>query len=331
MSPLEREREVRRLAEASLWRVRLSEAGLESCAEFEGWLADPSNLIAWKRVQVSWGITEDFTVAPELMSVRRDALNRARLAGGRRWRVGSPLWRWAGGGLIAAALAYVAFALFLSAGPEEVSHYETGLGQHESVTLPDGSHVFLDAATQLDVSYFRRARHIRLARGQARFEVIHNSSRPFTVRAGEQTVLAVGTDFNVNLVGRSVLVALIRGRVMVTPTDHPGIEAVMLSPGQQLIASPSEPPRIQPVNTYSVTAWQSGQLVFQDAPLGSVAATVSRYSEHPLVADKDVAELHISGVFREGDTATFVDVITHYLPVEATRLSDGTTVLRREP
>ena len=260
------------------------------------------------------------------MSARRDALNRASRAGGRRWKDHTPAWLWAGGGLIAALVAYVAFAVFF-AGPEEVLRYETGLGQHQTVTLPDGSRAILDAATQLDVRYVRRARAVRLLHGQARFEVAHNPSRPFTVRAGNQTVLAVGTDFNVDVVGESVLVALIQGRITVTPSGIVGMEPITLSPGQQLIASPSQPPRIHPVSIHSVTAWQAGQLVFNDASLGSVVATITRYTEHPVMADRDIAGLHISGVFKEGDIATFVDVITHYLPVRATRLPNGSIML----
>lgn len=330
MNPSDREQEVRRLAEASLWRVRLSEADIESSTEFEEWLAsDPLNLGAWKRVQVSWKITEEFTVAPELMSARRDALNRARLAGAKRWRAGPRSGLWVGGGLVITALAYVLFAVILSARPSEVLHYETGLGQHETVTLADGSRVFLDAATQLDVRYFPHTRRVRLSRGQARFEVAHNSARPFTVRAGGQIVLAVGTDFNVNLLGRSVFVALIHGRVMVTPDGLPRAEPLMLSPGEQLVASPSQPPRIQTVNIRSITAWQTGQLIFDDASLGSVVATVSRYSARPLFADPDIVALRISGVFKEGDTDTFLDVITHYLPVRVTKKPDGSIVLHR--
>lgn len=322
------ENHVRRMAEASVWRVRLSEADLESCAEFEAWLtADPANASAWARVQGAWGISEELATGPELMTARRDALDRARRAGGRRWRGGRPLWL--SGALVAAAAAvYFAFAVFLSAGRQPWIHYQTGLAQRQTVTLPDGTQVTLDAATTLEVRYSSAERSVRLLQGQARFEVAHNAARPFTVRAGSETVRDVGTDFNVNLIDRTTEVALIEGRITVAGDDGGHAAPLALLPGQELIASPATPAYVQPVNLRTVTAWEEGQLVFDNASLQSVAAIVSRYTEHPVAVDADVASLRISGVFKEGDVATFVDMMTHYLPVRATTSPDGTIVLR---
>lgn len=329
-SQQEHENHVRRMAEASVWRVRLSEADLESCTEFEAWLAaEPGNAVAWASVQGSWRISEEFATGPELMAARRDALHRARRAGGRRWRAYHPVWLL---GTIAAAAvaAYFAVAAFLTAAPEQRFYYQTGPAQHQTVTLPDGTRVILDAATSFEARYSRSVRSAHLLKGQARFEVAHNAARPFTVHAGSETVLDVGTDFNVNLIGLTVDVALIEGRVMVTAGDRADIAPVALSPGQELIVSPSKPAYVRAANLHAVTAWEAGQLIFDDASVGTVAAIVSRYAEHPVEADIEVANLHISGVFKEGDVAGFVDMMTHYLPVRATTAPDGAIVLRRK-
>ena len=42
---------LRRLAEASAWRVRLTEEGVETSDAFEAWLAEPPNGAAWDQVQ----------------------------------------------------------------------------------------------------------------------------------------------------------------------------------------------------------------------------------------------------------------------------------------
>jgi transmembrane sensor len=331
MSPTnpDREPEVRRLAEASVWQVRLSEADLESSAEFEAWLAlHPDNPAAWARVHSAWAHTGESATRPEIMAARRDALNRARRAGRRDWWGRHPVWTL--GSAAAVAVIGLAGALLWQRNVQEL-HYRTALGERTELTLPDGSQAKLDAGTEVDVRYSRRARQIRLLKGQARFEVAHNPARPFRVEAGGETVVAVGTDFNVNLVGPKILVTLIEGRVNVVPVDPDRGPAVVLLPGQQLVASPSEPTHVESVSIASATAWEAGLLVFHNEPLGSVVSIISRYVEHPVTADSDVSGLRMSGVFKEGDVATFADVIVHYLPVSASAAPDGTIALHRKP
>ena len=69
--------------------------------------------------------------------------------------------------------------------------------------------------------------------GEAYFEVAHNSEQPFRVLAGDQTVEALGTSFNVRASAREqiVRVALVEGSVRVTD-DRTG-KAVVLKPAQE--------------------------------------------------------------------------------------------------
>jgi transmembrane sensor len=107
----------------------------------------------------------------------------------------------------------------------------------------------------------------------------------------------------------------------------PGIELVA---GEQLLVSPTTPPTIEQVNVERATAWQNGQLVFEDEPLSSVVARVNRYAHRPIdLADVQTSELRISGVFRAGDIDGFVSTITHYLPVRAGQGENGSIRLSR--
>ena len=107
-----------------------------------------------------------------------------------------------------------------------------------------------------------------LLKGQARFDVAHDKSRPFSVVAGNQRVIATGTAFNIDMAGPKVFVTLIEGHVVVVNEDNEG--RWELRAGQQLAALPSMPPQIMPANTAKVTAWTIGQIMFDDEPLSSV-------------------------------------------------------------
>src|SRR3546814_3333806 len=93
--------------------------------------------------------------------------------------------------------------------------YRAVAGERRLITLEDGSKISLDARSEVRVRYSKDARRLELLGGQARFDVAHDSRRPFSVRARDQLVIATGTAFNIDMVGSTVLVTLIEGRVEV--------------------------------------------------------------------------------------------------------------------
>ena len=332
---------VRRLAQASAWRVRLSEADSESSAAFEAWLAaEPANAAAWARVQDPWLAIGEAATSPEVMAARRDALHRARRNSRRRWAGPRAFGRIFASAAVVTACA-AACAVFVLAYPS-TQDYQTGLGERRVVTLSDGSRVSLDSGSEVKIRYTRDARRLVLLAGQARFDVAHSTRRPFSVRARGETVIATGTAFNIDLTGPKVLVTLIQGRVTVlndrpprlllavTHARAPVVRPIVLVAGQQLVAAPGVPPRVEVASLDRIGAWEAGQLVFDDETLASVAERVSRYTAHPITVEPSAAGLRISGVFNAGDAATFVDTVTHYLPVEAAAAPDGSIALRHK-
>jgi transmembrane sensor len=328
---------MRRLASAAVWRVRLTEEGLESSATFEAWLAeDPANEAAWRQVNAPWDLLGEQAANPEVVTARRQALARAADRSAPASEPRHPRRAYVLSGLAAGLAAIVAGALWLFAQPSE---YRTTLGERRVVTLDDGSKVSLDSQTVLQVRYSAAARRLKLKQGQARFDVFHNARRPFSVDAGDRTVIATGTSFNIDLRQSAVVVTLIEGRVLVTPREASVLlpmsrkqeaPTVPLDAGQTLTTALDAvaPPRVESVDLDTVTAWESGRLMFDDEPLGEVVERVGRYSSQPiLVADEHAAKLRISGVFNAGDVTTFVDAVSRYLPVRATSRPDGAIVL----
>lgn len=333
------ESEMRRLAEAGAWRARLSEEGAESSSAFEAWLtADPGNAAAWAKVQSGWLAVGEAAASPELMAARRNALDRARRQSHRRGRVGPAAAVMAASLLLTIGIGGVLVATGQISSPQ---HYETARGERRVITLADGSRVSLDSGTSIRIGYTKAARKLELLSGQARFDVAHDVGRPFSVKARDQTVVATGTAFNIDLAGPKVLITLIEGHVTIlhapsragllgaVAPQRSASPSVVLNPGQELIAAPAAAARVEVASLDRITAWQAGQLIFEDEPLASVAERVSRYAPQPLAVDASVANLRISGVFNAGDVGSFVDTVSRYLPVEASEDPNGKVVLRR--
>ncbi len=327
------------LVAAAAWRLRLAEAGVETCPEFEDWLAaDEAHLDAWRKVETPWALLGEHANAPALVARRRAALARAEAAS-RRLQGLWPMWR-----RIAAAAVLVlglagsgmGFASWLKTQPQR---YETALGERRSIELADGSRISLDSASDVRVRYTEDARRLELRRGQARFDVAHDAARPFSVRARGQSVIALGTVFNIDLLGDEMRVTLIEGRVRVIEAgvsrerlhvDQP--REIVLAPGQQLTAAAEAAPSVRSENLTRVTAWERGQIDFADEDLAHVAARFNRYTSRRIViADQTVADMRLSGVVSTGDIANFVDMVTTYLPVDAVLKENGDVELRRRP
>jgi len=322
----------RRLDEAAKWQVRLSSGGDPALwAEYRVWAAEPANRRAAEAVGRGWNAIGALASAPELLDMRQQALGRLRRAHHR------PLWRdrWWQAAAVCLLLGLAGGGMVIQERLRTVD-YETEIGGRRVVALPDGSHVSMDSDTAVRVRYSDTERALTLTRGRARFDVAHDTNRPFTVTAGTETVVAVGTSFDVEKLQSTVLVTLLQGQVVVKEED--GIIAarapakdkapVPLAQGQQLVAAKHIQPTVRSADLQVAAAWEAGHLVFHDEPLGAVVERVNRYTEHPVSVDPAAAAIRVSGVFNAGDVGSFVSAITGYFPVQATTTGGGRILLQ---
>jgi len=77
--------------------------------------------------------------------------------------------------------------------------YLTAVGQQKTISLVDGSTVYLNTNSQLKVDFDSDYRNILLLQGEAHFEVAKQAERPFRVYAGRGRIQAVGTAFTVHI------------------------------------------------------------------------------------------------------------------------------------
>lgn len=330
------------LEQAAAWRARLTESPAQWTGEFREWLArDPRNAEAWRSVQSPWLLVGEHASSPALLRLRRKALEHAHEAGQRQQTPLKQPWfqRSVGAAAAVFALALTAVLTWQMYSPDI---YSTRTGERRVVTLSDGSEIALDSKSEVQVRFGRHSRELVLVTGQARFQVAHDILRPFTVMASGQAVVATGTQFNVDILGPDLLVTLIEGHVVVlrenaqashpapavlstAGSSDPGLSSrINLDAGEQLVISPRTVPVVSRVDVQRATAWETGQLVFENEPLSTVVTRVNRYAAHPLVvADERTSNLRISGVFHQGDIAGFVSTIASYLPVHAQEDADG--------
>jgi transmembrane sensor len=333
------------LQAAAIWRMRMAAPDWSATDEtaFEAWLAeDDLHRRAFERTGKVWDLVDSHAATPDVMVIRRDALHRAqKTARGRMAVWVRPANRRAA---IAAAVAGVLVVAGVGAAPllsaDEV--YRTGLNERRVVTLSDGSKLSLDALTKVTVDYSDDARRLKLVSGQARFDVAHDVSRPFSVQARDRTVVATGTAFNIDVFEREARVTLIEGRVVVmarpeTPlariTGERPAKSIAMRAGQQLVAPDDAPAQlVAGVDLEQTTAWQQGKLMFDKEPLAEAVARMNRYSERKIViGDAQAGAMPVSGAFDAGNTRGFLEAVTAYLPLTATDGPGGVTLNSAAP
>jgi transmembrane sensor len=216
--------------------------------------------------------------------------------------------------------------------------YSTAHGAEQLLHLSDGSEVHLDTDSALTVRFSGRERLVELERGQAYFRVSHDPRR-FRVTVAGASVVAVGTEFDVDQRGQSAFVTLIEGRLAVVSAGvaipKPGVPlsgAAILNQGEQARLVSGGSVSIGPASLPSVMAWLEHQMVVDNRPLGEVAAEFNRYGKTPIeIGDADVGRLRISGTFNVGDSESFLAFLEQMEGLTVARSRDAIRVTRRRP
>lgn len=181
--------------------------------------------------------------------------------------------------------------------------------------LADGTHLTLDAHSNVEVIYYRNKRLIKLKQGQAVFDVVKDQDRPFVVESANARITVKGTKFLVNMVDQKTYVAVDHGKVQVQALDNAGNtteQTIMLTNGQVAEIKRAKPMRKLNRDAISMFAFTQGSLVFEDASLNEVAETISRYRATPLVANVN-HPIGITAVLKIKEVESFI----HSLPTVA--------------
>jgi transmembrane sensor len=198
------------------------------------------------------------------------------------------------------------------------------------ITLGDGSQVELNLGSELVFANYKNERRVTLKKGEAFFDVSHDTQHPFVVRAGQGQVRVTGTRFNVWMYQDQVRVTLVEGSVWVTSNQALASNGSQLSPGMQASYKADDyQPQIREVDANdSSLAWRNGKLVLDNLALSDALPLINRYLEHPvMLADNSTGALRIGGIYNLNEVKNLVPSLPKVLPVYLTQNQDGNPVL----
>ena len=179
----------------------------------------------------------------------------------------------------------------------EVAVY-TQAREKRTVTLPDGSKVFLNQQSSLryTTGFNGNERAVHLE-GEAFFEVTQQSDKPFIVYTRHTQTQVLGTSFDVKSYNPvEVEVAVVSGKVAFS--DRSNAQRLVLSSGNRGVLQSAQTLKQLPIEDPNFMAWKENRLSFQDTRISDVINTLEGYFDVQIVLkDQEAGRLRYNGTF----------------------------------
>lgn len=197
-----------------------------------------------------------------------------------------------------------------------------------AIRLSDGSIAALGVNSELAVSFTHDVRSLTLLRGNARFDVAHDSNRLFEVQAGQSVITAHGTLFDVRLGPQGTQVTLLRGAI-----DVARIEGVRrtgdvrkLTPGQT-ITIPNAGPMGAVKPTTTSEAFSGDMLTFDRTTLPAAIDALNKRNDVKIVTESLPENETITGGFDPSDPRAFAHILASMFDLALTQQANGDLIL----
>lgn len=287
---LETEREA-----AGIWHARLRSQEAADHGAFADWLAaSPRNRLAYADVCAAALALEQ---AAAEYGVDQHFIEQGRIEQSAPVRARSGRLGWVAG-LAAALVAAIGVSQGASPWQNAFADVHTDVAEPRWLNLEDGSRVFLDADSAIDIDYTSDARNLKLVRGAALFEVEKDPARPFVVSAGDVRAEALGTQYTVERDPTGVRVDVREGVVGVR---NDGGEATRVEAGHTVTVETGAQPGAVGTTDANTFAWTEQRLVFSGTPLPVALARLDRHLPGKLVLWGDAKNLKVTAAIPAAD------------------------------
>jgi transmembrane sensor len=179
----------------------------------------------------------------------------------------------------------------------------TPVGGQYHVVLPDGSKVWLNAASSLHfpTAFTGSQRTVELT-GEGYFEIAKKSGSTFVVQAEKTRVEVIGTHFNVMAYGNegATRTTLLEGSVKVGN----GVHSRVIAPGQQALTGN----QIQVLDTdpERAVAWKNGYFQFESEDLKTILRQLKRWYDVEIENEHQIPDRHFTAFVSRNNTLSQV-------------------------
>jgi transmembrane sensor len=304
------------LEQAARWfaLLHVEHASAQQKDAWQAWLDErPQNRRAWRHVE-----TVSHRFAPMRATGERQAAAvamgiSARQAGKRRVVVrslaalaGTGLATWLGWRLTPLADTVLAWR----------SDHHTAVGEIRDLYLDDGTHIWLNTNSAIDVAFGQSRRLLQLRMGEIFVDTAKDAAgRPFFVETDYGSLQALGTRFSVRQQQDHACLAVFDGRVEIRNLSG---QHVIVPAGQQRRFSASTIGESVPADA-ARQAWSRGVILAEDMLLGELIETLASYQYGHIGVAPEIAGLRVSGRYPVADFPKALGMLERDFPLHISR------------
>lgn len=235
-------------------------------------------------------------------------------------------YKWAAVAAVLLAFVYFGGLGFLTG----VKTIETGNNQQQTVILPDGSEMVMNNNTS--VSYnnrrFLENRTVMLRKGEAFFNVQHQSQHPFMIKTNDVLVKDMGTSFNLKLIPEQIIVVVNSGQVSLENPKQD--KKLLLSAKDKGVFDRQTKEMTATANTdLNYKSWYDKKLQFTNTPLKDVVRDLqTTYGTKILFQDQELQDRKLTARFDGQSEDQVMQIIAVTLKLQLQK-KDHTFVLYR--
>ncbi|AWW28769.1 hypothetical protein DN752_00700 [Echinicola strongylocentroti] len=209
----------------------------------------------------------------------------------------------------------------------------TGKGEQLNITLPDGSHVMLNVASEIRYpkDFGDDSREIALS-GEAFFDVVSDPERPFRVVAGELSTEVLGTQFNISAYpADDSQVSVFEGKVNVHVTkDSQQEELLVINQAASIDAKGIL--LKHPVNLKMAGAWRNQMCFLDGTSLKELATLIDRWYGYEVRFEPMALEnCAFSGKLKMGELEVLLNQIKFIKEIDWQITEENTVVFKGNP
>jgi len=187
----------------------------------------------------------------------------------------------------------------------EYNTLTTTRGEQTQVRLPDGSLVYLNAASSLryPTSFAKSAKRTVGLTGEGYFEIAKDKAHPFVVETDKQHITVLGTHFNVKAYNDEPLkTTLVEGSVQVNNEQSTKI----LKPGQQAVLTKAGKFEIGEADQVLELAWKNNEFMFESESIQNVMKMVERWYNVEVIYQGEITKEKFGGGVSRFDKVSVV-------------------------
>ncbi len=299
------------LKQAAYWYAQLQgDADAALRADWQSWYAQhDSHRLAWQYVE---RIGMRFSPLQDDRDTAQQTLSAARRLKHSRRKVLLGLATFAGGALLA-RLGWAPARQSLLAWRAD---QRTAVGEIRPIDLADGTRLWLNSDSALDIAYTAQRRMLRLIQGEVLIETARDG-RPFLVETAHGSLQPLGTRFSIGQQADQTRLDVFEGQVAIRLGNGNEIATVVPAGRQRRFDAAQLAP--EEAASSGRQSWSRGILQADERPLGDVITELARHHHGHIGVAPEIADLRVMGTFPLNDLPQSLSMLQSVLPISVER------------